>query len=525
MFDKEINPRYIYPIIIVVSLIIFGANIWGNSIYILDEAKNSGCAREMYESNEYVVPTFNYELRTDKPPLHYYFMHVGYFAFGVNPLGARFFSVVFGLLTVLITFYYTRKFLGLNTAWWAVVALWSSLHFALEFHLAVPDPYLIFFIALALMSFYDFYKTRNRISWWLLYVAIGFGVLAKGPVAIALPGLVFFIFLIVRRGTQWRLIKQYKPIWGALVVVAIAVPWYYLVGVETDGEWLRGFFLEHNLERFSDTKEGHGGSFLMTPAFILFGMLPFSVFMVQAMFRNRKIFRNDDFASFSFIAAMVFIVFFTVSGTKLPNYPMPAYPFLAIVIAYFILKQANHAIKWPFVVHLVVAVLIPVLVFVAMYVESSLIHLRWYSFGFILLPISGVVALVLQYKKQFFKALKTLVVGWIATILIFFYVVFPAIDRENPVSQTYQTIDINQYEVAYYRKYNPAFSFYLQREIPRMENTDEVHAFLKNPDAVVITVKKRLKDFASLDEFEILVKQKDLFERPTTVVMRKKRAD
>ncbi|MDZ7777895.1 MAG: glycosyltransferase family 39 protein [Bacteroidales bacterium] len=66
---------------------------------------------------------FNYELRTDKPPLHYYFMKAGYAVFGVNPFGARFFSVVFGVLTLLITFYYTRRFLGYNTAVWAAIVL------------------------------------------------------------------------------------------------------------------------------------------------------------------------------------------------------------------------------------------------------------------------------------------------------------------------------------------------------------------------------------------------------------------
>jgi len=39
--------------------------------YILDEAKNAECAREM--SNETIDYTvFNGELRTDKPPLHYF---------------------------------------------------------------------------------------------------------------------------------------------------------------------------------------------------------------------------------------------------------------------------------------------------------------------------------------------------------------------------------------------------------------------------------------------------------------------
>lgn len=519
MFDREIQPKHIYPAIIVFAVLIFGANIWGSSIYILDEAKNSGCAREMFEKGEWVVPTFNYELRTDKPPLHYFFMKAGYAAFGVNPFGARVFSVVFGVLTLLITFFYTRKFLGYNTAVWSVMALLSSLHFALEFHLAVPDPYLIFFMALAFMAFYDFYKSRSRTSWWLLYLSVALGTLAKGPIAIALPGLVFLVFLMLRKGQQWKLVKAFKPVLGALVVLLVALPWYYLVGQETNGEWLRGFFLEHNINRFADAKEGHGGFFLVIPAFILFGMLPFSVFMVQGLVRNRKVVRNDDFATYSFIVSVVIIGFFMISGTKLPNYAMPAYPFLAITTMYYILKQANHSAKYPFIIHLVVAALIPVLAYIALKIEPSLGHITYLAWGFITLPVGALIALILQLKKRFFPALRVLAGTWMVTALIFFFGIFPEIDRQNPVSMAFRQIDLKEKKVAYYGKFNPAFSFYLQRKIPELQSGEEVQEFLSEDNAVVITIQRKLDELESVDNKVIKLKQKDLFERPTTVLL------
>ena len=59
----------------------------------------------MMHNNNLVVPTFNGELRTDKPPLHYFFMIVSYKVFGETEFAARFFSVVMGLLTVFVTFF------------------------------------------------------------------------------------------------------------------------------------------------------------------------------------------------------------------------------------------------------------------------------------------------------------------------------------------------------------------------------------------------------------------------------------
>jgi 4-amino-4-deoxy-L-arabinose transferase-like glycosyltransferase len=62
------------------------------------------------------VPKFNGELRTDKPPLHYYFMLLGFKLFGTTILGARFFSAVMGFITLLATFGFARKHLGKGVA-------------------------------------------------------------------------------------------------------------------------------------------------------------------------------------------------------------------------------------------------------------------------------------------------------------------------------------------------------------------------------------------------------------------------
>ena len=75
-------------LIVILAVAVCYANISGLDVYALDEAKNAEAAREMFESGDYVVPYYNYQLRTDKPPLHYYFMAAGYSIFGVNEFGA-----------------------------------------------------------------------------------------------------------------------------------------------------------------------------------------------------------------------------------------------------------------------------------------------------------------------------------------------------------------------------------------------------------------------------------------------------
>ncbi len=133
-------------IVCIVSLSILLINLGNPDIYILDEAKNAECAREMLVNGDYIVPYFNGQLRTDKPPLHYFFMALSYQVFGVSAFSARFFSAVFGALTIAIVFAFCRRFFSIRVAWLSALALLVSLHFNFQMRLAVPDPYLIFFM-------------------------------------------------------------------------------------------------------------------------------------------------------------------------------------------------------------------------------------------------------------------------------------------------------------------------------------------------------------------------------------------
>ena len=222
-------------------------------LWIYDEARNAECAREMYDRGDWIVPTFNGALRTLKPPLHYYCMFGGFKIFGVNEWGARFFSAVFGVLTILITWFFIKKYSSTRHALVTCLVLLTSTHFLFEFRMSVPDPYLIFLNTASIFTAYGFFKEKK--IYWLLFAAItmGLGTLAKGPVAIALPGGAVFIWLIWEK--RIKEILNWKILVAAIVMLAVAVPWYWLVHKATNGEWTKGFFLQHNLGRFSEPME------------------------------------------------------------------------------------------------------------------------------------------------------------------------------------------------------------------------------------------------------------------------------
>lgn len=509
--------------VFVISFIICIFFIQGYPIYILDEAKNAEAAREMLIGENWIVPTFNDFLRTDKPPLHYFFMMLSYKLFGVNEFSARFFSSLFGGLTLLGTFFYVRKFASVllaNLTWFILL---SSLFFIQLFHQAVPDPYLVFFVSIGLFMFYDFFKHNSYRSLYLFYVFIGLGILSKGPVAVALPGLIITVFLFLKKDLFTLKVFKFRPFSGLILAALISIPWYITVDKATNGAWTKGFFVDHNINRFSSEMEGHGGVFLITWLFVILGLLPFSVFVVQGFIKAWNERMKNDFLLFSGIVSVVFIGFFSISGTKLPNYTMPAHPFMAVLIAYYLkdvieLKKIK-TYKWSMIALLVISILLPVGGCIALTLEKQLVGVRWISM-FLLIATIGAVISFYFYEKDILKSITSLGVSWILLGMVFFSVLYPILVKQNPVSIAMKTIS-KETPMLSYESFDSAFPFNFQKIIPQTKSLDSVSLFLEeNPKGVVISNSNNRENLLKLNNVEIVVNQKSLFEMHHTLIIK-----
>src|SRR5262249_5969564 len=124
-----------------------------------------------------------------------------------------------------------------------------------------------------------------------------------------------------------------------LTFLAVAAPWYAWVGVETKGEWLRGFLLTHNVDRIRTTLENHGGPPYYYVLVLLAGFAPWSVFFGPAFCGVRNDlgtsvhFRRRDATRLLLCWILVIVIAFTIVRTKLPNYILPVYPAVALLTA------------------------------------------------------------------------------------------------------------------------------------------------------------------------------------------------
>lgn len=377
--------------ILFAAVLVFFVNLGGPRLWDEDEPKNAECAREMFVRGDWVVPTFNEQLRYDKPVLLYWLMISAYKTFGVNEFAARFWSALLAVGTSLATYHLGRILFRPQVGLWAGLAMASCLMFVVAGRAATPDSSLIFCSTLTMLAFVratwgtsptlaganrlsDFLP-KSWLAWAGVYAAMGLGVLAKGPVAIALPGGVMALYLLCARyaaesaaqppaGFVAALFRRFSPMavgkvfWSmrpftALAVVGlVALPWYVLVGLRTDGDWPAGFLGTHNVGRFLKPMEGHRGPIIYYVPAIVIGFFPWSMFLLpSAIELARRIRTRADWAAYVFVAcwAGLYVAFFSLARTKLPSYVLPAYPALALMTAVFIdhwLSSPQSVSRW-----------------------------------------------------------------------------------------------------------------------------------------------------------------------------------
>jgi 4-amino-4-deoxy-L-arabinose transferase-like glycosyltransferase len=329
-----------YPLIVAVWALVFLPNLGGPSLWDIDEGNNAEAAREMLLSGDWVVPYFNYHLREDKPALLYWCQLAAYYSFGVNEFSARFPSALAALLAALAAYELGRAMFSPLVGLLAGVALPTSLLFCAAGHFANPDALLTLSLTLAYAFFWAWYRGYR---WAALPagLSLGLGIMAKGPVALVLPTVVWTLFMLWQ-GRYWKL---WRP--GFLLGIGswffVAAPWYIWVTVETHGAWLLGFWFNHNQGRFLAPMESHGGPIIYYLPVLLIGLAPWSLFLIQALIdavrgcvqsgEGDAALRQRDAQRYLLVWAGVYVAFFSCAATKLPNYVLPVYPALLVLIA------------------------------------------------------------------------------------------------------------------------------------------------------------------------------------------------
>lgn len=308
------------PILLVVLAIglAFFQNLGSAPLFDRDEGAFSEATREMVESGNYVSTTLNGEPRYDKPILTYYAQAAGVALLGWTEWGLRIHSAIAACLWVLVVWGFARREWDETTGWVAGILTATSLWVMVIGRAATADALLNLFLTLTLIDLYRFWKEDRKTPLYRVFLWAGLGFLTKGPIAVAVPLAAAFL-LALARGRLGRYLKAiFNPV-GWAIFFGVAGPWYWAVYARDGQAFIDGFFLGHNLNRFADTMEGHGGAIFYYVPVVLLLLLPHTSLFLRTLRKVRRATRSDLELFLWLWFGFVFL-FFSVSSTQLPHY-------------------------------------------------------------------------------------------------------------------------------------------------------------------------------------------------------------
>lgn len=337
-----------------------------------DEARFAQASRQMLEAvlltpaerdpalhaGGLVVPMVQDTPRLNKPPLIYWAQAASAAVLtGFEPMRDAIWmyrvpSLLAAVGTVLLTWRLGCRMFGPRVGILAAGMLAACPIFVWEARQARADHLLVCVTTLAMLLLWTTLRTRSRGWAAAFWLAVGLGVLTKGPITPMVALLA--VAALALAGRTWRPLSGIRPIWGVFLAVLVVAPWVLAVATHVGfGEYV-AIIHDETLGRSVSAKEGHSGPpgyhLLLVLALLWPGTLLLGYGVVRPWLRAKRAAKGPGWLSRTaatlralvydrpaeaFLLAWIvpsWIVFELVS-TKLPHYTMPLYPALALLAA------------------------------------------------------------------------------------------------------------------------------------------------------------------------------------------------
>jgi len=380
-----------------------------------DEPRYSQVAREMFLRNDWITPTLGGFDWFEKPALLYWLQIASYKIFGVSEFAARFGSALFGLGTVFCLWLLGRNYPQINTDknglenqkpetedqrpktdfanWLALIAA-SSLGLIVFSRGASFDIILTFPVTASLVAFFLFDQSERKsgftfhFSLFTFYFFIGVALIAKGLVGIVFPlAIVAFYFLLSRKFPSKTFI--FSLFWGTILSLIVACAWYLPMYQANGWKFIDEFFIQHHFQRYTSNKYLHPQPFyfffwvlpLMTlpwlPFFFasIWNLIKGIVSRKDAKTQSENLpFSSSPLLLFSLSWLIVPLVFFSLSGSKLPGYILPALPAALVLTAVSVWKFVQKSRARQIFVQTIAALTLVIVAVLSQFFVTGFLH-------------------------------------------------------------------------------------------------------------------------------------------------------
>ncbi len=324
-------------VIVAAALVALAYDLAGYPLLDPDEGRNAEVAREMAAAGDFALPTLNELPYVDKPALYFTATAGVIKLLGPTVFAARLPSLLFTLATLAVVAWFGYRLFGRDGAFIATIAT-AATPFTLAYaRTVIFDSALTFFVIVALVAFYNAIElARSRpdgAAWWtaVAWIAMAFGVLTKGPVALAIPLLIAVPFAIWQRA--FRTLIDGLAI---LVFVTIVTPWVVMMQRQVP-DYLQYVVWTETVGRlFTDELNRDG------PIWYFLLILPAAAFpwTIAAATDLRRVWKTrnahgliDRRVGFLLLWVVVPLLFFSLAHSKRPQYILPLVPAVGLMVA------------------------------------------------------------------------------------------------------------------------------------------------------------------------------------------------
>ncbi len=322
-----------------------------------DEGRYAEIPREMVATGDWLTPHLNGVLYFEKPPLQYWLSAISMKLFGLNGAAARLpLALASGLM--IWAAWRLAKRLGAREPLWAPFMAATGLLAFLSGQILTLDALFSAFLVAALAAFVEAVARRREgrpvLGWTLTtFVLLAGAMLTKGLAQVVLMGgILLFSLVFTWKDADLRravLRTALDPL-GWLVYLVLVVPWFWAVNRMNPGH-AQFFFIHEHFTRFLTHEHARQGSnnWLLDKLYFVgilaLGLLPWLTATVVGLKRSWGFLKGRGpqgqdhlgrwIVGTTVLAFLWPLVFFSVSGSKLPPYILPAIVPLAVLACAF----------------------------------------------------------------------------------------------------------------------------------------------------------------------------------------------
>ncbi len=498
MFGFRTARDKLLAILLAAAVIPYFVNLGVSSIWDANEAFYAQTPREMMEASDYVTPSFNFQLRMNKPVLSYWYVAASYRVFGVSEWSERLPIAIGGIVIVATAFALGRLLGGMTAGLLAALVLATSPRLLLLARRIIIDIHITMWTGLVLLFFAlsETGSERRRLYLCLMYVAAGFGVLTKGPVAVFLPALVFFIYLV----SQKRLgdLRHMMLPTGAIISLAIVVPWYFFLYREHGWEYIGAFIFGENLGRYAEAVGEQSRGLLFYIPVMLADLFPWSLMIPLALWWAARDGRHNRVARLLVIWILAIVVFFSLSGTKEDLYILPVVAAEAALVGAMLAKAidvdpAFRPVAWASALAALL-LLVAGAAMVWAFAIASRYALAGATFIGAVAAAGGAVALFWSVRRRVFATAATLAGSLVVIVWCLVLCTLPDFERYKPVRPFSDIIRSRASVgaiVGWYKFALPSMVFYLHRPVMEVIMPDHLRAVFHSASDVYFVMEER----------------------------------